>query len=150
MDENAAIASVAKWAKLSLEGKATLTMYPLCTGSTHELLQLKGHKASGARRNIMPPQLLDHSLCDASSKTEQALRLARASELLQHAPGQPGYQFRTYVHVPPSPPPPPLHAVTQNSEGVVSTAVRLGSRRQPGRKAALMTRRGLCHVCASL
>ena len=104
MDENAAIASVAKWAKLSLEGKATLTMYPLCTGSTHELLQLKGHKASGARRNIMPPQLLDHSLCDASSKTEQALRLARASELLQHAPGQPGYQFRTYVHVPPLPP----------------------------------------------
>ena len=63
MDENAAIASVAKWAKLSLEGEATLTMYPLCTGSTDELLQLEGHKASGARRNIMPPQLLDHIAC---------------------------------------------------------------------------------------
>ena len=46
-----------------IEGEATLTMYPLCTGSTHELLKLKGHKASGARRNIMPPQLLDHIAC---------------------------------------------------------------------------------------
>ena len=89
-----------------IEGEATLTMYPLCTGSTHELLQVKGHKASGARRNIMPPQLLDQSLCDASSKTEQALRLARASELLQHAPGQPGYHphLRTSPPFPPSPP----------------------------------------------
>ena len=130
-----------------IEGEATLTMYPLCTGSTHELLQVKGHKASGARRNIMPPQLLDHSLCDASSKTEQALRLARASELLQHAPGQPGYQLRTYVQVPPSPPPPPLHAVTQNSEGVVSAAVQLET---AAGKQKSRTRRGLCHVCASL
>ena len=58
----AAIASVAKGAKLRLEGEATLTMYPLCTGGAHELLQLHGHKASGARRNIVPPQLLEKSL----------------------------------------------------------------------------------------
>ena len=59
---NAAIASVAKGAKLRLEGEATLTMYPLCAGGAHELLQLHGHKASGARRNIVPPQLLVKSL----------------------------------------------------------------------------------------
>ena len=49
-------------AKMSLEGEATITMYPLCTGGTHELLQLQGHKASGARRNIVPPQILEKSL----------------------------------------------------------------------------------------
>ena len=59
---NGAIASVAKGAKLSLEGEASLTMYPLCAGGAHELLQLQGHKASGARRNIVPPQLLAKSL----------------------------------------------------------------------------------------
>ena len=51
---NGAIASVAKGAKLSLEGEASLTMYPLCAGGAHELVQLHGHKASGARRNIVP------------------------------------------------------------------------------------------------
>ena len=50
---HAAIASVAKGAKLNLEGEATLMMYPLCAGGAHELLQLHGHKASGARRNIV-------------------------------------------------------------------------------------------------
>jgi len=59
---NGAIASVAKGAKLSLEGEASLTMYPLCAGGAHEMLQLHGHKASGARRNIVPPQLLAKSL----------------------------------------------------------------------------------------
>ena len=58
----ATVASIAKGAKMSLEGEATLTMYPLCTGGTHELLQLQGHKASGARRNIVPPQILEKSL----------------------------------------------------------------------------------------
>ena len=58
----ATIASVAKGAKMSLEGEATITMYPLCKGGTHELLQLQGHKASGARRNIVPPQILEKSL----------------------------------------------------------------------------------------
>ena len=58
----AAIASVVKGPKLLLEGEASITMYPMCTGGQHELVQLTGHKASGARRNIVPPQLLEKSL----------------------------------------------------------------------------------------
>ncbi|KOO30922.1 hypothetical protein Ctob_016205 [Chrysochromulina tobinii] len=58
----AAIASVVKGPKLRLEGEASITMYPLCAGGAHGLMQLQGHKASGARRNIVPPQLLEKSL----------------------------------------------------------------------------------------
>ena len=58
----AAIASVVKGPKLRLEGEASITMYPLCAGGEHGLMQLQGHKASGARRNIVPPQLLEKSL----------------------------------------------------------------------------------------
>ena len=59
---NATVSSVAKGTALRLEGEATLAVYALCAGGDHELVQLKGHKAPGARRNIVPPQLLEKSM----------------------------------------------------------------------------------------
>ena len=55
-------ANKAKEVNSTAEGEASITMYPLCAGGAHGLMQLQGHKASGARRNIVPPQLLEKSL----------------------------------------------------------------------------------------
>ena len=73
--------------------------------------------------------------------------------------GQPGYQFRTYVQVPPSPPPPFACGVpvSQTSEGVVSAAVQRrrscasparGSRASPAPRLLSQPPRTRCNYCS--